>query len=93
MLTSITSLIPKILFLVKQIRPTRTQIYNLRTPVSIFFQSGTFEAVEGITDSLATTHDTFIRKVAERALIAYSHEGGRSNVGIADWTFAVAFIA
>jgi hypothetical protein len=42
------SLIPEILFLVEQIRPRTTQIYNLRASVSVLLQACTLEAVEGI---------------------------------------------
>lgn len=42
------SLIPEILFLVEQICPRTTQIYNLRAPVSVLLQSCALEAVEGV---------------------------------------------
>jgi hypothetical protein len=45
-------MIPEILFLVEQIRPRTTQIYNLRAAISVFFQTGAFEAVEGVGDAL-----------------------------------------
>jgi hypothetical protein len=45
-------MIPKILFLVEQICPRTTQIYNLRAAISVLFQTGAFEAVEGVGDSL-----------------------------------------
>ena len=43
-----TSLIPEILFLVEQICPRTTQIYNLGTPVSVLLQSCALKAVEGV---------------------------------------------
>jgi hypothetical protein len=42
------SLIPEILFLVEQIRPRTTQVYNLWAPVSVLLQSRALEAVEGV---------------------------------------------
>jgi hypothetical protein len=45
-------MIPEILFLVEQIRPRTTQIYNLRATISVLFQTGAFEAVEGVGDAL-----------------------------------------
>lgn len=43
--------------------------------------------------NLATTDDTFILIVAKRALVTYSHERRRSNVAVANGTFAVALVA
>jgi hypothetical protein len=40
--------ISKILFLVEQIRPGTTKVYNLRTPVPIFLESRTLKAIEGV---------------------------------------------
>ena len=45
-------MIPKILLLVKQIRPRTAQIDNLRAPVPILFQPRALEAVEGVRDAL-----------------------------------------
>lgn len=73
-------LIPKILFLVEQIRPRTTQVDNLRTTVSIFLQSRALEAIECVTDTLSTTDDTLVLVIAERALIAYSYESRRSHI-------------
>ena len=42
---------------------------------------------------LAAAHDTLVLVVAEGAFVADSYEGGWANVGVADWTFAVAFVA
>lgn len=50
------SVIPEILLLVKQIRPTRTKIYNLWTPISIFLEACTLEAVKRIWYSLCDTN-------------------------------------
>jgi len=44
--------IPEILFLVEQICPRTTQIYNLGAAISVLFQAGAFKAVEGVGDSL-----------------------------------------
>lgn len=45
-------MIPKVLFLVEQVCPRTTQIYNLGAAVSVLFQTRAFEAVKGIRDSL-----------------------------------------
>lgn len=86
-------LIPEIFLLVKQVRPRTTQIYNLRAPISIFFQSRTLEAVERIRDPFAAADDTFVLIVAEAAFVADADEGGGAHVGVAYWAFAVAFVA
>jgi len=41
---------------------------------------------------LPTAHNAFVLIVSERAFIADSHQGSGSDVTIAHWTFAVAFI-
>jgi hypothetical protein len=87
------SLIPEILFLVEQIRPRTTQIYNLRASVSVLLQARALEAVEGIRDSFTAAHDAFVLVVAEGALVADAHEGCGAHVGVADGAFAVTFIA
>ena len=86
-------LIPEVLFLVEQISSTRSQVDDLRTPIPIFLQSCTLEAVKGIADPLAAADDALVLVVAERAFIAYAREGGRTDIGIADGAFAVAFVA
>jgi hypothetical protein len=55
-------MIPEILFLVEQICPRTTQIYNLGAAISVLLQTGAFEAVEGIGDSLKDR----VSDVAER---------------------------
>lgn len=87
------SLIPKTLFLIKQIRPRTSQVYNLRTPIPILLQTRTLEAIEGIADSLATAHNALILVVSEGAFVADADEGGWAHVGIADGAFAIAFVA
>jgi hypothetical protein len=84
--------IPKILFLVEQIRPRTTQIYNLRTSVSILLQTRTFEAVESIGDTFTAADDTLVLIVAEGAFVTDASEGRRTHVGVADGTFAVALV-
>jgi len=85
--------IPKILLLVKQIRPRTAQINNLRTPIPIFLQARTFKTVESVGNSFAAAHDAFVLVVAERAFVADAGEGCGAHVGVADGTFAVAFVA
>jgi len=86
-------MIPEVLLLVEQIGPRTTQIDDLRTPIAILLKPRAFEAVEGVRDTLAAAHDTLVLVVTKGAFIAYSHESGWANVGVADWTFAVAFVA
>ena len=91
--STLIRLIPKILLLIKQIRPATPQIDNLRTPIPILLQPRTLKTVERITDALAATDDAFVLVVAEGAFIAHAHEGGGPDVGVADGTFAVTFVA
>ena len=52
-------MIPEVLLLVEQIRSRTTQVYNLRTPIPIFFQPRTFETVEGVRDALSPLSISF----------------------------------
>lgn len=45
-------MIPEILLLVEQIRPRTAQVDNLRAPIPVLLQSGTFETVESVRDPL-----------------------------------------
>ena len=45
-------MIPKILLLVKEIRPRTAQVDDLRTPIPILLQPRTLEAVKGVRDAL-----------------------------------------
>ena len=87
------SVIPKILFLVEQVRPRATQVNNLGTPIPIFLQSCTFEAVECVRNSLTTTYYTFVLVVAERAFVTDPDQCCRPDVGVAHRAFAVALVA
>ena len=86
-------MIPKILLLIKQIRPRTPQIDNLRAPIPILLQPRTLKAVERIADALAAAHHAFVLVVAEAALVADAHERGGPHVAVADGAFAVAFVA
>jgi hypothetical protein len=86
-------LIPKVLLLVKQIRPTTSQIDDLRTPVPVFLESRTLKAVERIRDAFAAAHDALILVVTEGAFVADTHQSGGPHVGVAHGAFAVAFVA
>lgn len=86
-------MISEILLLVEQIRPRTSQIYNLRTPITILFEPRALEAVERVTDTLATADDALVLVVTEGALVADAHEGRRPHVGIADGALAVALVA
>jgi len=84
---------PPRLFLIKQIRPGRTQVNNLRTPIAILLESRTLEAVEGVADPFAAAHDAFVLVVAETALVANAYHCCGPDVGVAYRAFAVAFVA
>lgn len=86
-------MIPKILLLVEQIRPRAAQVDDLRTPIPILLQPRTFEAIEGIADALAATHDTLVLVVAEGALVADARQGRGPHVRVADGAFAVTLVA
>jgi hypothetical protein len=86
-------LIPEILLLVEQICPRTAQVYDLRAPISVLFQSRALEAVEGVGDSFTAADDALVLVVAEGALVANAHKRCGSHVGVADGTFAVAFVA
>lgn len=87
------SVISKVLLLVEQIRPAGAQIDDLRTPVPIFLEPCTLKAVESITDSFPAANNAFVLVVPEAAFVADAHECCGTNVGVANWAFAVAFVA
>lgn len=86
-------LISKILLLVEQIRPRTSEIDDLWTTVAVLLQARAFEAVERVGDTLTPADDTLVLEVPEGTLVAYSHQSGGSNVGIADRAFAIALVA
>jgi hypothetical protein len=86
-------LIPEILFLVEQICPRTAQVYDLRAPISVLFQSRALEAVESDGDSFTAADDALVLVIAEGALVANAHKRGGSHVGVAYGTFAVALVA
>lgn len=86
-------LIPEILLLVEQIRSRTSQVDDFRTPIPILFESGALKTVERIAYALSATDDTFVLVVAKRALVADTDERGGADVGVADGTLAVAFVA
>jgi hypothetical protein len=86
-------MIPKILLLIKQIRPATPQIDNLRTPIPILLQPRTLETIESVRDAFPTAHDALVLVVAEAALVADAREGRGAHVRVAHGAFAVAFVA
>tara|TARA_R110002003_G_scaffold40_4_gene2600 strand:+ start:14957 stop:15277 length:321 start_codon:yes stop_codon:yes gene_type:complete len=86
-------MISKILLLVEQIRPTTAQIDNLGTPIPVLLQPRTLEAVEGVGNALAATHDALVLVVAEGAFVADAGERRGAHVRVAHGAFAVAFVA
>ncbi|EZF95620.1 hypothetical protein H113_04067 [Trichophyton rubrum MR1459] len=77
----------------EQIGPRAAQVDNLRTPIPILLQSGTFETVERVTDPFPATYNAFVLEVAKGAFIAHAHQSRRPHIGVADGTFAVTFVA
>jgi len=74
-------------------RPRASQIDYLWTPVSILLEPRALEAVEGIADTLSTADDALVLIVAKGAFITYTDQCRRTNVGVADGAFAIAFVA
>lgn len=68
------------LALEKQICPRTAQVDNLRTTVSILLETCAFEAVKRVTDALTAAHDALVGVVAERALVANTHQRRRPHV-------------
>lgn len=87
------SLPPSALLLVEQIRPRASQIDNLRAAISILFESCTLKTVKGVGYSFSSADNTFVLVVAEGTFVADANEGCGTDVGIADGTFAVTFVA
>jgi hypothetical protein len=65
-------LIPETFLLIEQICPRTSQIDNLGTTVAVLLQARAFEAVKGVTDTLATADNALVLVVAEGALVADS---------------------
>lgn len=85
--------ISKILFLVEEIRSTRSQIYNLWTSIPILLQSCAFETVESVRNTLSTADNTLVLVISKAAFITDSDESRWADVGIADRAFTITFIA
>ena len=51
--------VPEVFLLVEEVCSRRTQIYDLRASIAVFFKASAFEAVEGIRDTLE--HDLSAR--------------------------------
>jgi hypothetical protein len=79
-LSPLSSMISKILFLVKQVRPRAAQIDNLRTPIAVLLKARALEAVEGVRDAFAAAHDALVLVVAEGALVADARERRGTHV-------------
>lgn len=86
-------MISKILLLVKQIRPTTSQINNLGASISILLKTCTLKAVESVGNALATADDAFVLVVAKGAFVADAGECRGAHVRVADGALAVAFVA
>lgn len=79
-----------LLSLVEQICLARSQVNNLRTTVSVFFLYRTFLAVICIRHTGSSANYTSSLEASIVAFVAYSHQGTRAHVGIADDTFSIA---
>ena len=86
-------MISKILFLIEQIRPTTSQIDNLRAAVPVLLQARALEAVEGIRDTLATAYNALVLVVPKGAFVADAGESRGAHVRVANGAFAVTFVA
>ena len=86
-------MIPKVLLLVKQIRPRRAEVDDLGTPITVLFEARALEAVEGVADAFAAADDALVLVVAKGALVADAHERGRAHVRVAHGALAVALVA
>lgn len=86
-------MIPKVLLLIKQIRPRAPQIDNLRTSIPILLQPRTLKTVESVGDAFAAADDAFVLVIAERAFVADAHKRCGAHVGVADGALAIAFVA
>jgi hypothetical protein len=88
-----SSMISKVLLLVKQICPRTPQVYNLRTSIPIFLQSSTLKAIERIRNALATANDAFVLVITKGAFVTDTGEGGGAHIGVTYRAFSVAFVA
>lgn len=86
-------MVPKILLLIKQIRPRAPQVDDLRTSIPILLHTRALKAVRGVRDPFAAADNALVPVVAKRAVVADADLGCGAHVGIADGTLAVAFIA
>jgi len=86
-------MVPEILLLVEQIRPTTTQIDDFRTTIPILLQARALKTVERVAYSLSTADNALVLVVAEAALVADACDRRRADVGVADRALAVAFVA
>ncbi|KAI1268634.1 hypothetical protein F5Y18DRAFT_415311 [Xylariaceae sp. FL1019] len=78
---------------IKQTAGMGVKVDNLGAAIAVFLQTRALEAIEGVGDALAAADDAFVLVVAEAALVANADEGRGADVGVADGTLAVAFIA
>ena len=86
-------MIPEALLLVEEICSGASKVDDLRAPVSVLLQSGTFEAVKGVADPFATANDTFILIVSKGTFVAYSNKCCWTYIAVANRAFTVAFVA
>jgi hypothetical protein len=84
---------PKILLLIKQIGTAAAEVDDLGTAVAVALEPRALEAVEGVADALAATHDALVLVVAERALVADARQRRRPHVRVAHGALAVALVA
>lgn len=72
---------------------TRSSKKRLIYPVRIrLHQNGLPDSYSQERTYLATAHNTLILIIAERALVTYSNQRSWSNIAVADWAFAIAFV-
>lgn len=86
-------MISEVLLLIKQICSTRSEIYDLWTSISILLQPRTFKTVECVRYAFSAAYYTLVLVISKAAFVTDPYEGCRSDVGIADRAFTIAFVA
>jgi len=84
---------PVFLPLIEQISFGTAEVDNLRTAISVFLLLRALLAVIGVGDAETSTNNAPALVGAVVTLIANSHQGARSHVGIANHALPVVFLA
>lgn len=84
---------PVFLPLIEQISFGTPEVDNLRTAISVFLLLRALLAVIGVGDAETSANHAPALVGAVVTLVANSHQGTRSHIGIANHTLPVAFLA